>query len=121
MKRLLRSLLLFHLRRPAGLWMLLAGITLLLGAGVLRVERRLDLMSLLPLEHPIVKASLEAGVGQQEILCLAAEGGSADLEAREAWAEKLVERLVTMDGVPDNGMGGEGRLSVPVPVADGGT
>jgi predicted exporter len=97
--------------------MLLAGITLLLGAGVLRVERRLDLMSLLPLEHPIVKASLEAGVGQQEILWLAAEGGSADLEAREAWAEKLVERLVTMDGVPDNGMGGEGRLSVPVPVA----
>lgn len=74
-------------------------------------------MSLLPTEHPIVKASLEAGVGQQEILWLAAEGGSADLEAREAWAEKLVERLVTMDGVPDNGMGGEGRLSTPVPVA----
>jgi len=116
-KRLLRSLLLLHLRRPAGLWILLLGLTLLLGAGVLRVERRLDLMSLLPTEHPIVRASLEAGVGQQEILWLAAEGDSRDLEARVAWAEKLVERLVVMDGVPDNGMGGEGRLSSPVPVA----
>ncbi len=117
MKRLLRSLLLLHLRRPAGLWILLGAITLVLGAGVLRVERRLDLMSLLPMDHPIVKASLEAGVGQQEILWLAAEGEQADLETREAWAEGLVERLVSLDGVPDNGMGGEGRLSVPVPVA----
>jgi hypothetical protein len=115
-KRLLRSLLLLHLRRPAGLWILLAGLTLLLGAGVLRVERRLDLMSLLPTDHPIVRASLEAGVGQQEILWLAAEGDEKDLEAREAWAEKMVERLVTLDCVPDNGMGGEGRLSAPVPV-----
>ena len=65
MKRLLRQLLQLHLRRPAGLWIALAAGTLLLGAGVLRVERRLDLMSLLPTEHPVVKASLEAGVGQQ--------------------------------------------------------
>ena len=117
MKRLLRALLLLHLRRPAGLWILLAVITLLLGAGALRVERRLDLMSLLPMEHPVVRASLEAGVGQQEILWLAAEGSASDLEAREDWAETLVERLVTLDGVPDNGMGGEGRISPPVPVA----
>ncbi|MBK8792598.1 MAG: MMPL family transporter [Holophaga sp.] len=118
MKRLLRSLLLLHLRRPAGLWIILAGITLLLGVGVFRVERRLDLMSLLPTEHPAVRASLEAGVGQQETLWLAAEGRAENLEAREAWAEKLVERLVVMDGVPENGMGGEGRLSAPVPVGD---
>ncbi len=117
MKRLLRGLLQLHLRRPAGLWILLAVITLILGSGVLRVERRLDLMSLLPMEHPIVKASLEAGVGQQELLWLAVEGGQGDLEAREAWAEQLVERLINLDGVPDNGMGGEGRLSPPVPVA----
>ncbi|MDP2876137.1 MAG: MMPL family transporter, partial [Holophaga sp.] len=118
MKRLLRALLLFHLRRPAGLWIILTAITLLLGAGALRVERRLDLMSLLPTEHPIVRASLEAGVGQQETLWVAAEGRAEDLEAREAWAEKLVERLLTMGGVPDNGMGGEGRLSLPVPAGD---
>ena len=85
---------------------------------MLRVERRLDLMSLLPTEHPAVRASLEAGVGQQETLWLAAEGPADNLELREAWAEKLVERLVVMNGVPDNGMGGEGRLSAPVPVGD---
>ena len=61
MKRLLRSLLLLHLRRPVGLWIVLAAITLVLGVGVLRVERRLDLMSLLPMEHPIVRASLFKG------------------------------------------------------------
>jgi len=117
MKRLLRALFLLHLRRPAGLWIILGVITVLLGAGALRVERRLDLMSLLPTEHPVVRASLEAGVGQQEVLWLAAEGTASDLETREAWAETLVERLVTLNGVPDNGMGGEGRLSPPVPVA----
>lgn len=118
MKRLLRSLLLLHLRRPKGLWMVLGVITLALGLGVLRVERRLDLMSLLPTDHPIVRASIEAGVGQQELLWLAAEGTASDLEAREAWAEGLVERLLDQDGVPLNGMSGEGRLSDPRPVPE---
>jgi hypothetical protein len=92
MKFLLRALVHLHLRRPAGLWVVLAGITLLLGWGVLRVERRLDLMSLLPLDHPVVRASIEAGVGQQELLWVAAEGSQRDLEAREAWAQKDVPR-----------------------------
>lgn len=114
MKRLLRTLLRLHLRKPAGLWAVAALATLLLGAGVLRVERRLDLLSLLPTDHPVVRASLEAGVGRQELLWLAAEGGAADLEAREAWAESLVAHL--LDGVPLNGMSGEGRLSAPLAV-----
>lgn len=97
-----------------GLWIGVAIATLVLGAGVLRVERRLDLLSLLPTDHPVVRASLEAGVGRQELLWLAAEGGSEDLEAREAWAEQLVGRL--LDGVPLNGMSGEGHLSVPLAV-----
>ena len=84
MKRLLRTLLRLHLRKPAGLWVAAVLATLLLGAGVLRVERRLDLLSLLPTDHPVVRASLEAGVGRQELLWLAAEGSAEDLEAREA-------------------------------------
>ena len=118
MKRMLRALVHLHLRRPAGLWVVLAGITLLLGWGVFRVERRLDLMSLLPMDHPVVRASIEAGVGQQELLWLAAEGTQHDLEAREAWAEGLVERLLDHDGVPLNGLSGEGRLSEPRPVPE---
>ena len=118
MKRVLRALLLLHLRRPAGLWLALAGLTLLLGWGVLRVERRLDLMSLLPTDNPVVRASIEAGVGQQELLWLAAEGGSGNLEEREAWAEKVVENLLTDGGLPLNGMSGEGRISAPMPVPD---
>ena len=114
MQRILRALLRLHLRRPAGLWVGAALATLLLGAGILRVERRLDLLSLLPTDHPVVRASLEAGVGRQELLWLAAEGGAADLEAREAWAEGLVGHL--LDGVPLNGMSGEGRLSAPLAV-----
>lgn len=116
MKRLLRALLRLHLTRPVWLWVALGGITLLLGAGGLRVERRLDLMSLLPMDHPVVRASIEAGVGQQELLWLAAEGQAGDLEAREAWAERLVERLLDQDGVELNGMSGEGRISEPRPV-----
>ena len=116
MNRLLRSLLHFHLRRPAGLWAVLATITLVLGWGVFRVERRLDLMSLLPTDHPVVRASIQAGVGQQELLWLAAEGSHADLEAREGWAEGLVEKLLDQDGVPLNGLSGEGRISGPRPV-----
>jgi len=115
-KRLLRGLVRLHLTRPVWLWVVLAGVTLLLGWGVLRVERRLDLMSLLPTDHPVVRASIEAGVGQQELLWLAAEGGAADLEVREGWAESLVERLLDQDGVPLNGMSGEGRISEPRPV-----
>ena len=114
MKPILRALLRLHLRRPLGLWVGAALATLFLGFGVLRVERRLDLFSLLPTNHPVVRASLEAGVGRQELLWLAAEGSPEDLEAREAWAEQLAGRL--MDGVPLNGMSGEGRLSAPLAV-----
>ena len=117
-KRLLRGLLLLHLRRPIGLWVVLGLLTALLGAGIFRVERRLDFMSLLPMEHPIVRASIEAGVGQQELLWVAAEGRAEDLEAREAWAEGLVEHLLDQSGSPLNGMSGEGRLAGPAPVPD---
>jgi hypothetical protein len=116
MKALLRGLLRLHLSRSRGLWLLVAGLTLLLGWGTLRVERALDLMSLLPSEHPAVRANLEAGVGQQELLWLVAEGGEADLEARRAWAEGLVDRLLTQGNLPLNGLAAEGRLSDPVPV-----
>jgi len=115
-KALLRGLLRLHLSRSSGLWILTAGFTLLLGWGTLRVERALDLMSLLPAEHPAVRANLEAGVGQQELLWLVAEGTEADLEARRAWAEGLVDRLLTGGNLPLNGLAAEGRLSDPVPV-----
>lgn len=118
MKRLLRGLLLLSLRRPVGLWAGLGLLTLALAWGALRVERRLDLMSLLPTEHPVVRASIEAGVGQQELLWLVAEGTEADLEARQQWAEGLVERLLTEPGVPLNGLSGEGRISSPRPVPE---
>ena len=116
MKRILRALLRLQLRRPAALWLALGALTLLLGLGVLRVERRLDLMSLLPTDNPVVRASIEAGVGQQELLWLAAEGRPGDLEAREAWAEHLVENLLTDTGVPLNGIGDDGRIAAPIPV-----
>ena len=116
MKALLRGLLRLHLARSRGLWFLVAGLTLILGWGTLRVERALDLMSLLPSEHPAVRANLEAGVGQQELLWLVAEGGEADLEARRAWAEGLVDRLLTGGNLPLNGLAAEGRLSDPIPV-----
>ncbi|MFN8011265.1 MAG: MMPL family transporter [Holophagaceae bacterium] len=116
MKRLLRALLRLHLRRPRGLAWTAALLTALLAWGALRVERRLDLMSLLPTDHPAVRASLEAGVGRQELLFLVAEGDAADAEARVAWAEGLVETLLDRSGLPLNGMGGEGRLVPPAPV-----
>jgi predicted exporter len=116
--RILRALLRLHLRRPAGLWLALAGLTLVLGAGVLRVERRLDLMSLLPTDNPVVRASIEAGVGQQELLWLAAEGTRGDLEAREAWAEHLVENLLNDSGLALNGLDQDGRISAPMPVPE---
>ncbi|MDP1833300.1 MAG: MMPL family transporter [Geothrix sp.] len=116
MKALLRGLLRLHLSRSRGLWFIMAGLTLLLGWGTLRVERALDLMSLLPSEHPAVRANLEAGVGQQELLWLVAEGGEADLEARRAWAEGLVDRLLTEGNLPLNGLAAEGRLSDSIPV-----
>ncbi len=116
MKALLRGLLRLHLSRSRGLWILTAGLTLALGWGTLRVERALDLMSLLPSEHPAVRANLEAGVGQQELIWLVAEGNPADLEARRAWAEGLVDRLLTKGELPLNGLAAEGRLSDPIPV-----
>jgi len=116
MNALLRGLLHLHLSKSRGLWLLVAGLTLLLGWGTLRVERALDLMSLLPADHPAVRANLEAGVGQQELLWLVAEGGEADLEARRAWAEEVVDRLLTEGNLPLNGLAAEGRLSEPVPV-----
>jgi predicted exporter len=100
------------------LWLSLGGLTLLLAFGVLRVERRLDLMSLLPTDNPVVRASIEAGVGQQELLWLAAEGTPADLEAREAWAEHLVEKLIEDSGLPDNGIDPDGRISAPMAVPE---
>ena len=116
MRALLRALLRLHLSRSRALWLITAGLTLILGWGTLRVERALDLMSLLPTEHPEVRANLEAGVGQQELLWLVAEGNDADLEARRAWAEGLVDRLLTEGNLPLNGLAAEGRLSDPVPV-----
>jgi len=116
MKRLLRSLLRLHLTRTPTLWAAVAGLTVLLGWGTLRVERALDLMSLLPSSDPAVRANLEAGVGQQELLWLVAEGSDADLDARRAWAEDLVDRLLTQGNLPLNGLAAEGRLSDPVPV-----
>ncbi len=116
MKTLLRGLLRLHLTRSRGLWVSVACLTLILGWGTLRVERALDLMSLLPAEHPAVRANLEAGVGQQELIWLVAEGGDGDLDARRAWAEGLVDRLLTNGNLPLNGLAAEGRLSDPVPV-----
>jgi len=116
MNRLLRALLRLQLRRPLWLWLGLAALTVALGLGVLRVERRLDLMSLLPTDNPVVRASIEAGVGQQELLWLAAEGGKGDLEAREAWAEGLVENLLAGSGMPLNGIADDGRIVAPTPV-----
>jgi len=117
-RKVLRALLVLHVRRPVWLWLFLASLTALLGLGALRVERRLDLMSLLPTDNPVVRASIEAGVGQQELLWLAAEGSPADLEARQAWAEHLVENLLTERAVPLNGMSGEGRISAPIPIPE---
>ncbi len=116
MRALLATLLRLHLTRSRGLWFLGLGLTLVLGWGTLRVERALDLMSLLPADHPAVRANLEAGVGQQELLWLVAEGGEADLEARRTWAEGLVDRLLTEGNLPLNGLAAEGRLTEPVPV-----
>ncbi len=116
MKRLLRGLLRLHLARPSGLWAAVAALTLLLGWGALRVERALDLMSLLPSDNPVVRANLEAGVGQQELVWLVAEGTEADLDARRTWAETLVDRLITRGNLPLNGLAAEGRLTDPVSV-----
>lgn len=118
MNRILRALLRLHLRHPGRLWAAVAALTLALGLGVLRVERRLDLMSLLPTDNPVVRASIEAGVGQQELLWLAAEGTSRDREAREAWAEGLVDALLETSGMPLDGIDGDGRIAAPLPVPE---
>ncbi|HTL97949.1 MAG TPA: MMPL family transporter, partial [Holophagaceae bacterium] len=114
MNRLLRALLRLHLARPFSLLVPALAVAAFLALGATRVERRLDLMSLLPKDHPAVKANLEAGVGQQELIWLVAEGRPEDLEAREAWAEGLLDKLLTGSGLPLNGLAGEGRLSDPV-------
>ena len=114
MDKLLRALLRFHLRRPLSLWVVAGLLTLGLGLGVRQVQRQLDLLSVLPVDHPAVRANLEAGVGQQEILWLVAEGAEQDLEARRAWAEGLVERLLDRSQMPLNGLAAEGRLAGPV-------
>ena len=114
MRRLLRALLRLHLARP---WRLLAPaliIAALLALGATRVERQLDLMSLLPKSDPAVRANLEAGVGQQELIWLVAEGNAENLDAREAWAEGLLDKLLTGSGLSLNGLAAEGRLSDPV-------
>ncbi|MBL0210947.1 MAG: MMPL family transporter [Holophagaceae bacterium] len=116
LNRLLRALLRLHLAHPRRIVAFAALLTAVLGWGALRVERRLDLMSLLPTSHPIVRASLEAGVGQQELLWLVAEGDSTTIEARGEWAENLVGRLLDQGTLPLNGLSGEGRLSGPQPV-----
>ncbi len=116
LRHLLRGLLRLHLRHPRRILAFAALVTVLLGWGVLRVERRLDLMSLLPTDHPVVRASLEAGVGQQELLWLVAEGDALNLEARSDWAEDLVGRILDRGTLPLNGLSGEGRLSGPQPV-----
>ncbi|MDR2697681.1 MAG: MMPL family transporter [Holophagales bacterium] len=116
MKLFLRYLLLQHLRRPKGLWALVGAITVVLGLGALRIERRLDLMSLLPSDHPIVRASIQAGIGQQELLWIVAEGTPQDLENRRAWADRIIERLLDMSAMPLNGISAEGSVSPPMPV-----
>lgn len=116
LNRLLRALLLLHLRHPRRVLAFAALLSVFLGWGVLRVERRLDLMSLLPTDHPVVRASLEAGVGQQELLWLVAEGDATTLESRGEWAENLVSRLLDRGTLPLNGLSSEGRLSGPQPV-----
>lgn len=116
LNRMLRGLLLLQLRHPKRIVAFAVLLTALLGWGALRVERRLDLMSLLPTDHPVVRASLEAGVGQQELLWLVAEGDPNTIESREEWAESLVGRLLDRGTLPLNGLSGEGRLSGPEPV-----
>lgn len=114
MNRLLRALLRLHVTRP---WALLGPalvVALFLALGATRVERQLDLMSLLPKNNAAVKANLEAGVGQQELIWLVAEGDASTLDAREAWAEGLMDKLLTGSGLALNGLSAEGRLSDPV-------
>lgn len=114
MNKLLRALLRFHLRRPASLWVIVGLLSLGLGLGARQVQRQLDLLSVLPVDHPAVRANLEAGVGQQELLWLVAEGPDESLEGRRAWAEGLVERLLERSEMPLNGLSADGRLADPV-------
>ncbi|MDR0498775.1 MAG: MMPL family transporter, partial [Holophagales bacterium] len=118
MKPLLRYLFLQHLRRPKVLWLLAGAITMLLGWGVLRIEKRLDLMSLLPSDHPIVRASIQAGIGQNELLWVVAEGTSQDLDSRRDWADNLIDHLLDRSAMPLNGISPEGSISPPMPVPD---
>jgi predicted exporter len=121
MKKILRYLLLQHLSRPKNLWILVGIITAALAFGSFRIERQLDLMSLLPTDHPVVKASLQAGVGQNELLWAVAEGGPQDLNSRRAWADSIIEELMDKSSMPINGIDDKGGLSPALPVPIEGT
>ncbi|MCL1893499.1 MAG: MMPL family transporter [Holophagaceae bacterium] len=118
MKKILRHLLLKHLQTPKSFWILVGAITLVLGLGTLRVERRLDLMSLLPTDHPIVKASIQAGVGQHELLWVVAEGTPDDIGSRRDWADNIIENLLDISEMPLNGLSDEGGISPSIPVPE---
>jgi len=118
MKKILRSLLFQHLHRPKSILTLLAAMTVIFGLGVLRIEKRMDLTSLLPTDHPIVKASIQAGVGQYELLWAVAEGTSDDLGERRKWADGIIENLLEQSSMPLNGIDGDGRFSQPVPLPE---
>ncbi|WLT31109.1 MMPL family transporter [Geothrix sp. PMB-07] len=115
LKGLLRHLLRLHLRHPRPVAGCLLALTLGLGWGAFRVERRLDIRGLFPQDSPVVQNSLRAGVGSEELVWLAAEGSPQDLETRKKWLEQLADRLCT-EQVPLNGLTPEGRLAEAVSV-----
>jgi len=118
MKKLLRSLLFQHLHRPKSMLILLVAMTVVFGLGVFRIEKRMDLTSLLPTDHPIVKASLQAGVGQYELLWAVAEGSADDLSERRKWADGIIENLLENSSMPLNGIDEDGRFAQPVPLPE---
>jgi len=97
---------------------LLAIMTVVFGLGALRIEKRMDLTSLLPTDHPIVKASIQAGVGQYELLWAVAEGTADDLGERRKWADSIIENLLEQSSMPLNGIDEDGRFSLPVPLPE---
>ncbi|MDR2560888.1 MAG: MMPL family transporter [Holophagales bacterium] len=118
MKKILRSLLFQHLHRPKSMLILLAAMTVVFGLGVFRIEKRMDLTSLLPTDHPIVKASLQAGVGQYELLWAVAEGSADDLGDRRKWADGIIENLLENSSMPLNGIDEDGHFAQPVPLPE---
>ena len=124
MKKILRSLLFQHLHRPKSMLVLLAAMTVIFGLGALRIEKRMDLTSLLPTDHPIVKASIQAGVGQYELLWAVAEGTADDLGERRKWADGIIENMLEHSSKLEhssmslNGIDEDGRFSQPVPLPE---